>query len=292
MDVFCFVGFGGSLTYTPGLVIVGQYFDRFRAVATGTASMGSGVGVFLFPPMMTLLFSFYGFTGSFLLIGALELHHCIAGALYRPLEDQQPERRRKTSLKEEKSSGFAAFTKHLDLTLWLNHTFVCFALAMGFITTSYITAQMLLPDRAMFLGISQTQAAFLLSVVGMCDTVGRFLSGVVFDLPFVKPHRRHVFTLALFLSGLTHLIFGFSRTYTMLMVGAVLHGSITSIVVSARAVIVVDLLGVKNLPSGLGMAVFAQGVGVFVGPLVAGKQLFDIKHLLFKGDLYPDILFK
>ena len=99
----------------------------------------------------------------------------------------------------------------------------------------------------------------------------RFISGIFFDLPAVKPHRRLVFNLSLLLSGLSHIVLGYGASYEVLVVGAVLHGVVTSTVVSCRAVMVVDLLGIENLPSGLGMTVFVQGIGVFIGPLIAGR---------------------
>ena len=34
------VGFGGALVYTPSILIVGQYFDRHKAMANGFAVMG------------------------------------------------------------------------------------------------------------------------------------------------------------------------------------------------------------------------------------------------------------
>ena len=36
--------------YLPSIVIVGYYFDKKRAFATGIAVCGSGIGTFLFAP--------------------------------------------------------------------------------------------------------------------------------------------------------------------------------------------------------------------------------------------------
>lgn len=42
------MGFG--LMYLPAIVIVGFYFEQKRALATGLAVCGSGIGTFLFAP--------------------------------------------------------------------------------------------------------------------------------------------------------------------------------------------------------------------------------------------------
>ena len=38
------VGIGDGLLFLPSIVIVSQYFDKRRALATGIASMGSSIG--------------------------------------------------------------------------------------------------------------------------------------------------------------------------------------------------------------------------------------------------------
>lgn len=38
------VGIGDGLLFLPSIVIVSQYFDKKRALATGIASMGSSIG--------------------------------------------------------------------------------------------------------------------------------------------------------------------------------------------------------------------------------------------------------
>ena len=50
-------GISFGLMYLPSIVIVGYYFDKKRAFATGLAVCGSGIGTFLFAPLskMTLV---------------------------------------------------------------------------------------------------------------------------------------------------------------------------------------------------------------------------------------------
>ena len=79
-------GLGQGLAYTSCYIIIGQYFDKRKAVAMGLASFSSGVGALACPPLILLLFQQYGFTGMFLILGACSLHICAAGALFRPLK--------------------------------------------------------------------------------------------------------------------------------------------------------------------------------------------------------------
>ena len=48
-------GFGFGMVYLPSVVSVGYYFEKKRALATGIAVCGSGVGCFAFAPLANLL---------------------------------------------------------------------------------------------------------------------------------------------------------------------------------------------------------------------------------------------
>ena len=50
--------------YLPSVVMVGFYFDKRRALATGLAVCGSGIGTFVLAPVVNLLVSEYGWRVS------------------------------------------------------------------------------------------------------------------------------------------------------------------------------------------------------------------------------------
>ena len=77
---------GTALAYTPGYIIVGEYFEKRKALAMSLATFASGLGA-MFPPVMLYLFEQYGYSGALLIIAAISLHCCVGGILYRPLSD-------------------------------------------------------------------------------------------------------------------------------------------------------------------------------------------------------------
>ena len=89
-------GFGLGLIYLPSVVAVGYYFESKRALATGIAVCGSGVGTFVFAPLATTLEKEYGWRGANLIFAGLCLNCAIFGALMRPLvlttETGEPEK--------------------------------------------------------------------------------------------------------------------------------------------------------------------------------------------------------
>ncbi|XP_070177130.1 uncharacterized protein [Littorina saxatilis] len=78
-------GFGRGLTYAPGLVITGMYFNRRRGLGVGLATAGVGAGTFILPPLVEFLFEEFGFQGAFLILGGIALNLCFVAMLYRPL---------------------------------------------------------------------------------------------------------------------------------------------------------------------------------------------------------------
>ena len=61
-------GLGFCMVYTPSVVAINFYFDRKKALATGIALCGSGVGMFIFAPLTTWLINRYGVRGTFLIL--------------------------------------------------------------------------------------------------------------------------------------------------------------------------------------------------------------------------------
>ncbi|XP_054716114.1 monocarboxylate transporter 12-like [Uloborus diversus] len=78
-------GIGFGFIYLPAVVTVGFYFERRRALATGLAVCGSGVGTFLIAPLVRFLLSQFGWRGTLLALSGLVLNCAAFGALFRPL---------------------------------------------------------------------------------------------------------------------------------------------------------------------------------------------------------------
>ena len=84
-------GTGFGMVYTPAIAAVSFYFNKRRALATGLAFCGSGVGMFAFPPLTNLLLEHYDLQPTLLLLGGIYLNCAVFGALYRPVLPSAPE---------------------------------------------------------------------------------------------------------------------------------------------------------------------------------------------------------
>ena len=92
-------GIGFGMMYLPAIVIVGYYFDKRRALATGISLCGSGIGAFVFAPVCEKLIEMYSWKGATWIIAAICLNGIVCGFVFKPLEDI-PRKRSRTSCSE------------------------------------------------------------------------------------------------------------------------------------------------------------------------------------------------
>ena len=168
-------------------------------------------------------------------------------------------------------SAAIIINRWLDVAVWKDWRFSMFAVSQALSVMCLVPVWMLLPAVAEDNGMSVEESASVLSAIAGGDIVGRFLSGFVFDMPLVRRHRYRPFSAVMMLLGFLILSWPFVTSFLAMCLSAVTFGLFLGIVVAQRTTILRDLLGMERFSSALGMMVFAQGVGVFVGPFLAGE---------------------
>lgn len=105
-------GVGLSLCYVAAVVIVAYYFDKRRSLATGISVCGSGIGTFIFPPIIQYLISEYGWRGCTVLLAGIFLNMCVCGALMRDLEwtTHRAKQKRKNRHKAKSRTSYDSFS--------------------------------------------------------------------------------------------------------------------------------------------------------------------------------------
>ncbi|XP_048772237.1 monocarboxylate transporter 9-like [Ostrea edulis] len=78
-------GIGMGLIYLPSIVIIGYWFERKRAFATGIAVCGSGIGALIFAPINRQLLEEYDWKQSLVIVAGIVLNCAVCGALFRPI---------------------------------------------------------------------------------------------------------------------------------------------------------------------------------------------------------------
>lgn len=74
MSSSIFLGLGFAFANTLFQVVVNQYFEKYRATASGIALSGACVGSFVFPFMIEEILETFGLSGGFLILGGIIMH--------------------------------------------------------------------------------------------------------------------------------------------------------------------------------------------------------------------------
>lgn len=158
----------------------------------------------------------------------------------------------------------------------------------------------------MDIGIESADASFLLSVVGIANTIGRVILGYISDKPWVN--RLWLYNGALTICGIGNLVIikkchleiinysfeflffpvlatalsAFCYDYASLVVYCAVFGFTIGAYVGLTSVILVDLLGLEKLTNAFGLLLLFQGIASLVGPPIAGK----LHHNSFKKEIH------
>ena len=169
-------GFGAGMIYLTSIIIVGYYFESKRALATGIAVCGTGVGSIIVPPLSNHIFThFDSLTSVIMLFGGMFLSCIIFGCLMKPLDiDKMPyqsEKGKKTPLdtkpeKDIKSNEVS--DEKFNGTLLKNTIFISLCLCYSVGTLGMYVPYIFLPNMAELRGISKDKSDYLLSIIGMC----------------------------------------------------------------------------------------------------------------------------
>lgn len=73
------------MTFVSAIIVVGLYFNRKRAIATGIAMSGSGLGTFAYAYLTNYLIMTYDWRGTILILSGILLNGVVCGLLFRPL---------------------------------------------------------------------------------------------------------------------------------------------------------------------------------------------------------------
>ena len=296
--------------YGPSLVVLCEYFDKKRGVATGIATSGAAFGAFVVPNVMVFLFERYGFSGGLFILGAVAFNCCVSGALYRPVQSSRPHRVASSKIvRRSLKSGVGQSTdntrtdglmvggplspektgKHqplvrlrnvvadisrtIDVSVWKYWRFSMFAASQMLAVMSLVTVWMLTPAIAADNGLSAEQSAYLLSAVASGDIVGRLSSGFLFDLPSVRQERYRPYSAVMLVAAVIILVWPLITSFPTMMLVSITFGFFLGILVAQRTNLLFDLVGAERFSGALGMMIFAQGVGVLTGPSLTGQYL-------------------
>ena len=156
-------------------------------------------------------------------------------------------------------------------SLLKNHLFIIYVCGICFGNIGYVNPLLLLPKHAEDIGINKQMAAMLLSIAGIADFVGRVSGGWFSDLNLIR--RSRLMSICLGLTGTASIVCSFFDTYASMVVFSIIMGAVGGSYISLMAVILVDFLGIENLPYAFGLTIMFMGASNLPVPSILGKEI-------------------
>jgi len=165
-----------------------------------------------------------------------------------------------------------AFNAMVDFSLFKDPIFLMYAVSNFLTSIGFNVPYVYTVDRARGWGIEESDAAFLLSVVGIANTIGRLVLGWLSDKGSVN--RLYLYNSCLVLCGISMGFSSFMKDYTSQAIYCAIFGITSGAYVGLTSVVLVDLLGLDRLTNAFGLLLMFQGIASVMGPPLIGA-LYD-----------------
>lgn len=289
-------GLGLAFNLQPALTIIGTYFQVKRPLANALAMTGSPVVLFTLAPLNQFLFDSFGWRGSFLILGSIVLHCCVAAALMRPVNKNALPKPKTdpaecngaaaeeaatsdastqsanllTEESQEESRSQGCVHRFIDLSLFKHRGFLIYLIGNVVMFFGFFAPVVFLAPYAKHQGIDEYSAAFLLSIFALTDMFIRPVTGFIGNSKWIRPRIQYFFSFAVSYNGVCHLICPLLPGYAGLVVYAVFFGFAFGMLSALLFEVLMDLVGAHRFSSAVGLVTIIECGPVLLGPPLSG----------------------
>ena len=259
------VGVGVGFSYVPSVAAVQRWFVRGRGTASGLAIAGIGVGTLLGAPLAAELIAAIGWRNTYLVLaGVAALGAVVAGSLVRRgpehyglgPDGDAPAPGAPGGRLPGLSAGQAMRTQPFWL-IYVGAMLLSFGLFAPFVH---------LVPYARDMGLGENFGVWLIALLGVGSTVGRFLFASVTDWL----GRRRSFALMYAGAGLMLVVWSQSTSGPALIFFALVFGAFYGGFVAIAPSLAADYFGPRALGSVIGALYSGVAFGALLGSPVAG----------------------
>lgn len=205
----------------PTSALITRWFSRLRGRAMGIAAVGTSLGGFVFPLLLTFLIELYDWRTALMMIGIGAF--VVTAPLIRMLIVDQPGDIGLNPDGDPSPATEEAVTEVSDAGIGFvlrQRAFWCETIAIGISLFVYLGFLSNLYPHAIAVGTAPAKAASLMSLVAVFSVLGKLSFGTVAD----KIDLRHTMWISFALMTAGTLILSQVTSYTGLATGAILFG--------------------------------------------------------------------
>uniref|UniRef100_T1IP78 Major facilitator superfamily (MFS) profile domain-containing protein n=1 Tax=Strigamia maritima TaxID=126957 RepID=T1IP78_STRMM len=185
------------------------------------------------------------------------------------------------TISQEDGNALVSFTQDLkeifldmiDISYFKNVKFLLFCISNLLLYIWYDVPYIYIADNAINNGIDEKSAYYLISIIGILNTIGEIILGYVGDNPWVNTTLLYAIFTAI--CGAVLIIVPLVIDFYSLCAVAGTFGFAISANYSLTSIIIVDLITLEKFTNAYGLLLMVQGVANLIGPPLAG-WLYDI----------------
>lgn len=258
------IGIGVGFAYVPAISTVQRWFLRRRGQASGLAVMGIGIGTMVTPPLAAMAIDQFGWRGAYFLLGAcvavLGLIAAMALRSSPAAMGLHPDGEAPPAAASAPPPGMTLAEVLRDRGFWLLYAACAINCIGTFVPFVHLAAY------AQDQGLSRTEGVWLVGLIGLGSTLGRFILGSAAD----RMGRDKAFAATMAFSGFALLYWMSVTTFWPLAAFAVAFGIFYGGFVALAPAMIVDLFGLKAAGSIIGVLYTSVAASTLLGPTLAG----------------------
>ena len=300
-------GMANGIVYVPGLIACGFYFDdQKRALATGIATSGSGVGIVVIPLPVGYINECLGWRYSMLFLGVISPIICLVALIMLPLppvggaDDNQnivnlecgdDEKKNiqfyhseQVDLKAAKKMSICEMKFGLDLPIVIQEIkrylsdswcllkqpkLIMYCLSHGSFTLAYfIPIDFLSTMMAEDHGISVEEASYIIPIIGVSTCLGKLVTGLLISKYKMNSLRLH----AVYLAGSGFCCFGFTlcTQYYHYIGFAIFYGFVVGPIDTLIVECLSTMFGLELVKDTVGFVMLVYAMGAAIGAPIGG----------------------
>lgn len=264
-------GIGAGCIYVPAIGAVQPWFIRRRALASGLASSGIGVGTLLVPLLAVALIDASGWRKAFEILGWIVL---VFGVTAGFLLDNSPAKRGLAPDGDTGSGGAKPAQAPRGITLReaiRTRAFWMLYLGCGAFSIGLFIPFVHLAPYARDHGLSDQTGVMLMGLIGAGSIAGRFSLAGIGD----RIGRRGLLVAVYAVSCVCFLIWLASSHVIALATFALVFGTAYGVFVAVQPPLAMDFFGARNVSGIIGAIYTSAALAMLVGPPLAGLA-FDL----------------
>lgn len=252
-------GLGASLAYTPSLVILGHYFEKYLGFVNGVVTAGSSVFTVIMPLVLQRIVPAYGIQFTLRFIAILVSGVMLCSLLFKPI---------KISSDEYKKQNV------INLDIWKLPKYVIWAICIPVALFGYFVPYVHIKEYCN-LNFPESDGTLPVICIGITSGIGRLVFGYIADSP--KVDRILLQQISFVSIGLLTILLPMTGSFFWLLVISLGMGLFDGCFISLLGPIAFDICGKDGASQAIGFLLGLCSFPLTIGPPIAGS-IYESLH--------------